>query len=231
MRLAFLVFFFLLSGHGLAKIYEVNGQHSFVNFELDYMKVSRVKGAFEKFQGTFNWDKDSQKLENLSFEILVDSINTRDPKRDNHLKRKDFFYVTKFPVISFVGIKVIYKQGLPVKVIGDLSVRDVTRSHEFSIKWKGEFADPVDKKKKSLFLEASTVIDRKDFNIRWNKALDQGGWVVGDIVNVEVIIEANPTDKRPAFSRFYRKTQKILPGKLKAPGTSLNPKKKAQNQQ
>lgn len=225
MRVTFVLTIFILSSISFAKTYEVNTQHSFVNFELDYMQVSQVKGAFEKFQGTFDWDTNKEKLSDVIFEILVDSINTRDAKRDNHLKRKDFFYVEKFPVISFEGKKVVYENGLPVKVIGELEIRGVKKEHSFSLKWKGEYPDPVDKSKKSLFLAANTSINRKDFNIRWNKALDEGGWVVGDKVDIEVIIEANPTDSRPAFSRFYRKTKKILPGKLKSPQTSqLTPK-------
>jgi hypothetical protein len=135
--------------------------------------------------------------------------------------------VSEFPVISFVGKKVVYQNNKPGKILGDLSIRGVTKEHSFFIEWKGEYPDPVDKNKRSLFLTANTTINRKDYGIRWNKALDKGGWVVGDRVDVEIIIEANPTDARPAFSRFYRKTKKILPGKLKAPSnSSLTPKVK-----
>jgi polyisoprenoid-binding protein YceI len=200
---------------GLAKTYVVNDQHSFVNFELDYMKVSLVKGSFDHFNGAFEWD--GQNLSQVEFEILVNSVNTRDPKRDNHLRRKDFFHISKYPLITFVGKEVIYKNDLPTKIKGTLTVRGVEKPYSFNLDWKGEYQDPVDKKKKSLFLKASTLLYRKDFNMTWNKALDQGGWVVGDKVDIEIIIEANPTDARPAFSRFYTNKRKILPGKLELP--------------
>ncbi len=200
---------------GLAKAYVVNDQHSFVNFELDYMKVSLVKGSFDHFKGAFEWD--GQKLSQVEFEILVNSVNTRDPKRDNHLRRKDFFHISKYPLITFVGKEVIYQDDVPTKIKGTLAVRGIEKPYSFNLDWKGEYQDPVDKKKKSLFLKASTLLYRKDFNMTWNKALDQGGWVVGDKVDIEVIIEANPTDARPAFSRFYTNKRKILPGKLELP--------------
>ncbi|MCF8060138.1 MAG: YceI family protein [Bacteriovoracaceae bacterium] len=204
--------FFLLSQGLLCKTYEVNGQHSFVNFDLEYMKISEVKGTFDLFHGAFEWD--GEKLSQVEFVIQVSSINTRDPKRDNHLKRKDFFYVSEYPSITFIGNEVIYKSKVPSRIKGLLTIRGIERPYSFDIDWKGEYSDPVDKKKKSLFLKVKAILDRQDFNIKWNKALDQGGWVVGEKVNIEVIIEANPTDARPAFSRFYTKKRKIIPGKL-----------------
>ncbi len=214
-----LVFIFVsvLSASSFSKTYEVNGQHSFVNFELDYMKVSEVKGTFDRFEGAFEWDSQKGKLSDVAFQIDVNSINTRDAKRDAHLRRKDFFFVKEFPAIAFIGKEIQYKEGKPSQVTGELTIKDVTKTHSFELDWKGEFDDPVDKKKSSLFLKAETTIDRTDFGITWNKALDQGGWIVGNEVEVEVVIEANPTDARPAFSRFYRKTRKILPGKLEMP--------------
>lgn len=225
MRLS--IFLFFLSLNIFSKTYEVNGQHSFVNFELDYMKVSEVKGTFDRFTGAFEWNEEKSKLSNVEFEIFVKSINTRDPKRDNHLKRKDFFDVKKYPYMTFVGKKVAYKNGLPVSIMGELTLKDRTKPHKFEIDWKGEYPDPVDKNKKSLFLKAKTIINRTDFGITWNRALDQGGWIVGEDVEVEIVIEGNPTDARPAFSRFYRKKTKLLPGKLELPkdpvqNTSLN---------
>lgn len=223
----------LIFSNTFAKTYEVNGQHSFVNFELDYMKVSEVKGTFDRFEGAFEWDAKASKLSEVEFQIFVKSINTRDKKRDNHLRRKDFFHVKKFPVMNFVGKEVHYKKGVPISISGDLTLKDITKTHTFKIDWKGEFPDPVDKNKKSLFFKAETNINRTDFGITWNRALDQGGWIVGDDVEVEVVIEANPTDARPAFSRFYRKTRKILPGKLEMPkeasaSSELKSKKKVQ---
>jgi hypothetical protein len=109
-----------------------------------------------------------------------------------------------------------------------IKIRGVEKETSFDLKWLGEHKDAVDKKKQSLFLKANTVLKRKDFNLNWNKALDQGGWVVGDDVRVELIIEANPTDATPAFSRFFlKKNEKIKEGALSL-DSALNesPKKK-----
>lgn len=199
--IVFCLFFSLSSAWG--KTYKINTQHSFVNFEVDYMKVSLVKGAFEKFEGFFNWD--SKKLEDVRFKIRATSINTRDKKRDNHLKRKDFFYTSEYPTIEFHGTEVFYKLGKPFQIKGILSMRGIKKETTFDLLWHGNHQDAVDKKKQSLFLKANSTIRRKDFGLNWNKALDQGGWVVGDEVRLELIIEANPTDATPAFSRFYLK--------------------------
>lgn len=226
----FLLLFLMITFGVQAKTYEVNGQHSFVNFELDYMKVSEVKGTFDRFKGAFEWDDKTSTLNDVEFEIKVKSINTRDPKRDNHLRRKDFFYVEKFPLMRFVGKKVFYKEGKPHKIVGELTLKDQTKTHTFDLEWKGEFSDPVDKSKKSLFLKAKTTLNRMDYGINWNRVLDQGGWIVGNDVEIEVVIEANPTDARPAFSRFYRKTRKILPGKLEMPKSDTAMVKKASSE-
>lgn len=212
MRFFTLIFFIFLSLPNMGKTYEVNTQHSFVNFELDYMKVSTVKGAFEEFNGVFDWDEERNILKDVEFAIKANSINTRDSKRDNHLRRKDFFYVEKYPLITFKSTNIISKNNEPIKVKGFVTIKDVKKEMTFEVDWKGLHRDPVDKKKRSLFLEVEGTINRQDFDITWNKELDQGGWVVGDKIDFEIVIEANPTDSRAAFSRFYMKKSDVLPG-------------------
>lgn len=228
-----LILFLFFTTSIYAKTYKVNTQHSFVNFEVDYMKVSVVKGAFEKFEGFFNWDKDSGKLSDVIFKIKATSINTRDSKRDNHLRRDDFFAVNEHPYLTFTSKNVTYEKGSPVKIKGLMEIRGVEKEVDFDLKWMGEHQDAVDKKKSSLFLKGNTILNRKDFDLNWNKALDQGGWVVGENVRVEIIVEANPTDATPAFSRFFlKKNSKIKKGALdldKAITPSEEGKKKALN--
>lgn len=195
-----------------SKTYEVNTQHSFVNFEIDYMKVSTVKGSFDKFEGVFQWDEKTGKLSQVAFKIFAESVNTRDIKRDNHLRRKDFFHVRKFPLITFKGEEVVHKKGVPTLVRGMVTIKDISKKMEFDLNWKGLHRDPVDKKKRSLFLETEGTINRQDFGITWNKAMDSGGWIVGDLIKFDLIIEANPTDARAPFSRFYMKKSEVLPG-------------------
>ncbi len=186
-----------------AKQYEVNTQHSFVNFELPYMKVSKVKGAFEEFKGSFKLDEDTNEVSELFFVIKAGSISTRDLKRDNHLRGNNFFNVKKYPLISFSGNSYKYEKGLLAKVTGILQLSGIEKTVTFDIDWKGLQDDPISKGKKSLFLVAEVTIDRKEFGISWNRMFDDGGWIVGNEVKVEAVIEANPTDARLAFSRFF----------------------------
>lgn len=228
MKISFILLSFLLSLSLLGKTYKVNSQHSFVNFEVDYMKVSVVKGAFEKFEGFFDWD--SGKLQNVRFKIQAKTINTRDKKRDKHLKQEEFFHTKEFPFIEFKGSKVVYKDNKPVELIGIVSMKGVEKETSFDLKWHGEHQDAVDKKKQSLFLKANTVLKRKDFKLNWNKALDQGGWIVGEDVRVELIIEANPTDATPAFSRFFlKRNEKIKEGALSLDNALENPPEKKES--
>lgn len=211
MKVWFLVFS-IMTFSSFAKTFEVNTQHSFVNFEVDYMKISVVKGAFEDFKGVFEFDAESNQISDLEFSIKVKSINTRDSKRDAHLHRKDFFHVSEYPEMKFVGKKVHYQSGKPVKIDGLLTMRGVTKEQSFNLDWKGVHQDPIDKKKKSLFVTASGELNRKEFGISWNKTMDNGGYIVGDKVKLEIVIEANPTDTRAAFSRFYLNKKEVKKG-------------------
>jgi polyisoprenoid-binding protein YceI len=192
-----------------SKQFEVNDQHSFVNFEVDYMKVSVVKGSFDDFQGSFQLDEKTNKVTNLDFTISTKSINSRDYKRDKHLRQSDFFYSKKFPTIYFTGTKMKYVDGVLSEVTGSLELVGVIKPVSFAIDWKGFMNDPIDKGKKSLFLRAKTTLNRQDFGLNWNKSLDSGGWIVSDNVRVDIIIEATPSDSRPAFSRFLKRNKKL----------------------
>ena len=197
-----IILFFLVSLSCFSKTFEINSQHSFVKFELDYMGVSRVSGEFKKFLGTFDYQ--DGKISNLEFRIDPKSIDTSDKKRDRHLKTNDFFHVQKYRTIDFKNVSVKYKDGKPISLNGDLTLLNQTKRVKFKTEFKGLLADPFDKKKRSFFLEARGQINRKDFGLTWNKAIDKGGYVVGNLVDIRLIIEANPTDNRGAFSRFMR---------------------------
>jgi len=204
-----LAFFFALIPSGFSKQFEISSQHSFVNFEVDYMKVSVVKGTFDDFEGSFTLDPKTGKVSNLDFSITAKSINTRDYKRDKHLRDNDFFHVKKHPQIFFTGTGMKYKDGVLSEITGTLELVGVLKPITFAVDWRGFMSDPIDKGKKSLFLRAKTTINRKDFGLTWNRALDSGGWIVSEKVRLDVVIEATPSDSRPAFSRFLKRNRKI----------------------
>ncbi|CBW26659.1 conserved hypothetical protein [Halobacteriovorax marinus SJ] len=192
-----------------ASNWRVNWQHSKVGFQITYMGLSKVDGAFTKFDGAFDFDHQSKKLENVEFHIQTKSIDTNNTKRDNHIKNQDFFYVNKYPKITFTSKKTEYTNGVPTKLIGEMQLLNTKKDVEFKVDYKGMTNDPWDKEKKTVFFLASTQINRKDFGLTWNKELDNGGLLLGEIVDIQVTIEAFEEGVRPAFSRFFLPTEDI----------------------
>jgi len=223
-----------------AKTYKVNTQHSFINFELPYMMVSTVKGNFESFSGTFEFLPEENVVRDIKLTILANSINTRDAKRDQHLNRSDFFHTSKYKEITFQSKFLPLRKGEAIRGRGILTIKGISKPLNFSIKSNGILRDPIDKNKVGLFLKITGNLNRKDYGINWNKALDTGGVLVGDKVAFSFIVEANPVDAKPAFSRFLKNTKGTrLSKKLaqehgifensKEPGLGINIKKKVAN--
>jgi len=152
------------------------------------LTVSNVKGEFSKSRGMVTID--DRDVTNLKVEVIIDaaSVNTGHAQRDEHLKGPDFFDVTKYPTVTFVSKKVIKADTNRLKVTGDLTIHGLTR--EITVDVDGptpEVKDPWGKFRRGA--TATTKISRRDFNITWNKVLDNGGLVVGDEVNVYVEVE------------------------------------------
>ena len=205
----FILLFTLISIPTIAKEWRLNWQHSRIGFNIGYMGLSTVDGTFNTYDGAFNYDKNTNELNKVEVVIQTKSIDTDNNKRDQHLKKGEFFNVTKFPQIIFTSTKTIYENDLPVKLEGLLTIKGIVRPVTLDMKIKGVVNDPWDKEKKSLFLEASTNIDRSDFGIIWNKDIDDGKLILSDKVNINLEIEAFEIGVRPAFSRFYLPTHEI----------------------
>lgn len=207
--LPFILFISLLSNSTLADYWRVNWQHSKVSFEIPYMGVSSVTGAFTKFDGGFEFSPETMKLEQVEFIINSKSVDTNNSKRDKHIRNKDFFNVNKYPQIKFKSKKTIYKQNSPIAIIGDLTFLGKTKDVKFDLEYKGSAIDPWDKSKVAQFFNAETKINRKEYGLNWNKTLDEGGLLLGEEVSIKIIIEAFKDGVRPAFSRFYLPTKEI----------------------
>ena len=184
-----MVFFFLvipiLSD---AATWQMDPAHSSFEFKIRHLTVSNVKGDFSKFQGVAIID--DQDITHLKVEVAIDaaSVNTGHTQRDEHLRGPDFFDVTKYPTITFVSKKVIKIDTNRLKVIGDLTLRGVTR--EITVDVEGptpEVKDPWGNFRRGA--TATVKINRRDFGITWNKVLDTGGLVVGDEVNITIEVE------------------------------------------
>jgi polyisoprenoid-binding protein YceI len=171
-----------------APAWQIDTAHSAAQFAVKHMMVSTVRGQFNKMSGTVAWDGKS--LAGASVEIAIDaaSIDTRETKRDDHLRSADFFDVASFPTVTFKSTRLEQAAGGRLRMAGDLTLRGVTRPVVF------EVTGPTPAIKDAggnlrAGATATTTINRKDFGLVWNRALDSGGVVVGDEVSVTVDVE------------------------------------------
>jgi polyisoprenoid-binding protein YceI len=182
-----LVFFAAQAAQAAPQTYEIDPGHSSVEFTVRHM-FSKVTGSFGKFRGTINYDKAAPASSSVSAEIDASSIDTNNEKRDGHLRSPDFFDAAKYPTLTFTSTKVTPVADGKFKVEGDLSIHGVTKRVVLDASFLG--AGPgLDGVTRSGF-EGVTKVDRKDFGIVWNKALDQGGTLLGDDVEINLLVEA-----------------------------------------
>jgi len=162
--------------------------HSVAEFKVKHMMISNVKGHFPKVTGMLSLDESDLANSRVEASIETASIETRDPQRDTHLKSADFFDVEKFPTISFKSTSVIIVKDDKLAVEGDLTIRGVTRKVLFSVEGPTPAAkDPWGNTR--VAVSASTKINRKDFGLTWNAALETGGILVGEEVTITLDIQ------------------------------------------
>ncbi|PLX78586.1 MAG: hypothetical protein C0616_14205 [Desulfuromonas sp.] len=169
-----------------AATYQVDPVHSQVEFTVDHLVVFKVNGAFNDYQGVIEADPANKTLTSAQAEIKVASVDTREPKRDAHLRSADFFDAENHPLMTFTS-KRVEGRGNDIIVIGDLSIRGTTKEVALTGNFRGENTDPWGNVRAGF--AASTVINRHDFGLNWNKALETGGFVVGDDVTIKLEIQ------------------------------------------
>ncbi len=202
MKNLFLIVSLLFSLAGHAGDWKLNDQHTQIQFQVDYMGVMEVTGLFTQVRGKLQYDQQSHQAQNVLVQIATRSIQTHNNKRDNHLRRADFFSVAAFPWIEFTIDQVDLSPGTRT-VRGQLSMRGVTKEIPLQLTVQGLRQDPWDETKSSLFFRVQGTIKRSDFGLTWNKTIEQGGLLVGEDVRFSADVEANPSDQKLAFSRFY----------------------------
>ncbi|MET0790048.1 MAG: YceI family protein [Polyangiaceae bacterium] len=166
----------------------IDGSHSHVGFNISHLVVSSVNGRFKDISGKVLLDEADLTKSNVDLTIKVDSIDTDEPKRDEHLKGPDFFDSKKFPLITFHATK-ISKGGKGYKVTGDLTIRDVKKSVTLDGNLSNAIKSPWGKQVRGAKFEGK--IKRGDFGLKWNKALEAGGVVVGEEVSLDIAVELN----------------------------------------
>jgi len=170
-----------------AATYEVDVSHSSIGFSVRHMVISNVKGNFKEFSGSIEYSGESAADIKALAEIAVASIDTDNQKRDDHLRSADFFDAEKFPSIRFNTTRV--DGTLPnVTLIGDLTIRDVTKEVSIPVEFTGPVMDPW--KNERIGLSGSTTINRQEFGVSWSNTMDNGGLVVSDEVKLVIEIEA-----------------------------------------
>jgi polyisoprenoid-binding protein YceI len=181
--------FVLAAGLLPAANYSIDPAHSAAQFKVRHLMVSNVRGDFSHLAGKLEFDAKNPEKSRVEATIDVGTVTTREPDRDKHLKSADFFDAEKYPQMIFKSKKFIADGANTYKVIGDLTIRGVTKEVTFKI-------DNVTPETKGMMGETrigaqvSGTVNRKDFGVSWNKALDGGGVVVGDDVEIMLDIEA-----------------------------------------
>ena len=167
--------------------YVLDPSHSTFSFVTRHAMVTKVRGSFEKFEGQAVVDGANPANSTLDVTIDAGSVNTRNADRDAHIRSADFFDVENYPTWTFKGTDFAVK-GDVVDVTGDLTIKDVTRSITIPLEYQGAAKDPFGNTR--VGFEGSTTINRSDFGLTWNAALETGGFLVSDKVAIEVEISA-----------------------------------------
>ena len=175
-----------VSGVALADTYELDKAHTTVGFVVRHLVISKVRGEFQDYEATIQFDGDDITKSSMRGMIQVASIDTEEAKRDKHLRSPDFFDADQFPQITFAS-KSIQKQGDGYVMIGDLTMRDVTKEIALPFSIVGPITHG---KQARIGFEAELEINRQDYGIAYSKVADTGGLVVSNTVLIEINGEA-----------------------------------------
>ena len=167
--------------------WQIDNAHSEVTFSVRHMMISKVRGRFNSFRGTIDFNEAEPARSTVNVEIDVDSIETRDAQRDGHLRSADFFDVANYPLMTFVSTRVEPTSNNTGRIVGDLTIRGVTREVVLDVEYAGQSKSPWGST--SAGFHAETKINRKDWGLNWNQALETGGILVGEEVTITIELE------------------------------------------
>lgn len=179
--------------------WKIDSAHSEINFTVRHMMIANVRGRFENFAGSVEFDLENPENSSVEVEINTDSINTREPQRDAHLKSADFLDVETYPHMVFKSTKIEVLGENTGRIHGDLTIKDVTRPVVLDVTYAGQAKSPWGTT--SAGFTASTKINRKDWGLTWNVALETGGWLVGEEIKIDLemeIVKQAETEAMPA---------------------------------
>jgi polyisoprenoid-binding protein YceI len=166
--------------------YTMDKAHSEVTFQVRYL-LTKVRGRFSDFDGTIQFDEANPENSSIDFTIQATSIDTNEPDRDKHLRSADFFAVEEFNSITFKSKRIVKRSADTYDLVGDLTMHGVTKEITLPVAHLGAGKDPWGRDK--IGFETESTLNRKDFGLAWNTALEAGGFLIGDEVKVSVSIQ------------------------------------------
>jgi len=170
-----------------SKTWTIDPTHSGIHFSVRHMVFAKVRGRFGAFSGTLQLDQKDLTKSKVEAEIDAESIDTGVADRDKHLRSADFLDVERFPKLLFKS-KHLEKEGEGYRVIGDLTIADVTREVVLTTDYAGQAQDPWGNQR--VAFTAKTSFNRAEFGLKWNQALEAGGVLVGDKIEIEIEVQA-----------------------------------------
>lgn len=167
--------------------WQIDPAHSEIQFSVRHMMISKVRGSFESFSGTVDLDEENPTNSQVEVQIQVDSINTRDAQRDGHLKSADFLNAEEYPLLTFKSNRVEKMSENTARLHGDLTIRGQSRGAVLDVTYNGQAKSPWGTY--SAGFEAKTRINRKEWGLTWNQALETGGVLVGEDIDIAIELE------------------------------------------
>lgn len=164
--------------------YKIDPTHSEIKFKVKHLMITNVTGEFKTFDATMESDKEDFSDAKITFNADINSINTNQEQRDAHLKSDDFFNAEKYPKMTFVSKQLIPIKGNDYKLVGDLTIRDVTKEVELEVEFGGTMVDFYGQTK--VGFEINGKISRHEFELKWNAVTEAGGVVVSDEVKLHL---------------------------------------------
>ena len=164
----------------------IDPTHSEIGFKVKHMMFTNVSGTFAAYDATITTEDDNFENANFEFSANIDLISTNNTDRDNHLKSADFFDADNFPKLTFKASS-FTKDGDDYEITGDLSIKEVTKPVKFPVEFSGLMKDPWGNTKAGLNIYGK--INRKDWGLNWNSALETGGVLVGEEVKLNIELQ------------------------------------------
>jgi len=167
--------------------WQIDPAHSSIHFTARHMMIAKVHGRFEQFTGTINFDENNPA--NTAVDITIDaaSITTKEAQRDGHLRSGDFFDVETYPTLTFTSTRVELIDEDTAQLYGDLTIKDVTKEVVLDVEYLGQAQSPWGTTNAGF--TGTTSINRKDWDLNWNVALETGGFLVGDKIQINIELE------------------------------------------